>query len=129
MVDHETSSYEEQDGAVLSALHTLLELRRDQPETAADLANPFRQEWLAESAAGQDLIVARETQRLQDILCWAREDPALLLSATELAADLGRQLARLMTLALYLERLNGTSLGQFAASYASACGQEAARPR
>jgi hypothetical protein len=107
---------------VQEALGVLLEMRRSDPATIRDLADPFRREWLAESAAGQDLKVSKETLRLMDILCWAREDPAVLLSVTELVTDLGQQLARLMTLAIYLHELSGVNLDLLEKSYAVACG-------
>jgi hypothetical protein len=104
------------------ALDILIEARRAEPATQADLADPVRRQWLKESAIGQDLKINKETLRILDILCWSREDPAVLLSVPELVSDLGRQLAQIATLAIYLAELAGVSLEQLSRSYAAACG-------
>jgi hypothetical protein len=109
---------------ILAALQVLIETRRRAPETVADLADPVRREWLRESAIGQDLKVSKETLRLLDILCWSRQDPAVLLSPVELVVDLGRQLAQIATLAIYLHELTGVTFEELGRAYEAACGIE-----
>jgi hypothetical protein len=96
-------------------------LRRAQPDTERDLADPVRQQWGHESAVGQYLMVSRETLRLLDMICWQRRTPNVLISVPELVTEFGRQLAALVTLAIYLGEFAGVTPDRLAASYEAAC--------
>src|SRR5215217_3831220 len=107
---------------LVRAINDILEIHAEQPRTREDRNDPLRQTWLRESAAGQNLKIAYETDRLLDIICWTRREPQLTTSVPEMVEAYGQQMAALATLALYLHDLTGVSEEALASSFEKAIG-------